>query len=158
MLRVRSTRVLTWTISALLAIAVAVVGRPSVGQAPSSPGQPPRQQPAAGTTVKPPATTPAAVPAEQPAAEESTPKKKRAFRGRLPAYYGQVVDEEQRKMIYAVQMEYAPKIDALKAQLATLIEQQNQRVTAVLTPEQLKQVEDFKAAAKAKRQRAKGGE
>ena len=77
---------------------------------------------------------PAASASEAPAAAAAEPaaKPKREFRGRLPAYYGKVVDDKQRKAIYAVQIEYAPRIDALKAQLAALIAERDAKVDAVL--------------------------
>lgn len=87
----------------------------------------------------------------KPAAAQKVKK----FRGRLPAYYRLVVDEKQRQAIYAIQEEYAPKIADLRAQLEAQIKQRDEKVAAVLTPEQLKKVEDAKAAAKAKRSQKK---
>jgi hypothetical protein len=94
-------------------------------------------------------------PGWEASAAEKAEVKKKEFRGRLPAYYNRVVDDAQRKKIYAIQGEFAPKIDALKAQLAALTEERNKQVDAVLSPEQLKAVEDLKAEAKAKRDKAK---
>ena len=71
----------------------------------------------------------------------------------MPAYYGKVVDKKQRQTIYKIQEEYAPKIAALKAQLAAIVKERNDQIAAVLTPEQQKKVDDLKAAAKAKRQK-----
>ena len=85
--------------------------------------------------------------------ETAAPQKK--FRGRLPAHYRTVVDEKQREAIYAIQKEYWTRIEALKAQLAALTKQRDEKVTAVLTPEQLKQVEAKATAAKAERSKAK---
>lgn len=138
MKRVRSIQVLLWTGVAMGAILAAIAGRPAIGQESQSAGQP-----AAET------------PAEKPVPEKAATPKKREFRGRLPAYYAQVVDQKQRKQIYAIQREYAPKIDALKAQLAALVADRNEKVDAVLTPEQLSKVEQLKAEAKAKREKAR---
>ncbi len=85
--------------------------------------------------------------------ETAAPQKK--FQGRLPAYYRTVVDQKQREAIYAIQKEYWTQIEALKAQLAALTKQRDEKITATLTPEQLKQVEAAVAAAKAKRATAK---
>jgi Spy/CpxP family protein refolding chaperone len=76
-------------------------------------------------------------------------------RGRhvLPKYYAKVITEAQRAKIYAIQDQYDPKIDALAAQLKALKAQRDEKVKAVLTPEQQKQVED--ATAKAKKKPAK---
>ena len=143
--RASSTRVLVWAFLALVPVALAVAGGLAVGQ-PSSAAEPP----AAG-----PAESSGEAPAETPLPEEAKPKK-REFRGRLPAYYGRVVDEEQREKIYAIQRQYAPKIDALKTELAALTAERDEKVAAVLTPEQLQTVDKLKAEAKAKRTRTKG--
>ena len=92
-------------------------------------------------------------PAAKPAAAKAKTEKAKKFRGPLPAYYGKVVDKEQRQTIYKIQEEYAPKIAALKAQLTAMIKERNDEIAAVLTPEQQKKVKDLKAAAKAKRQK-----
>jgi Spy/CpxP family protein refolding chaperone len=78
-------------------------------------------------------------------------RKAKAPRGRLPAYYAEVVDEKQREAIYKIQQEYEPKIADLRAQLDKLTKEREAKVTAVLTPEQQKKVAELQAAAKAKR-------
>lgn len=82
-------------------------------------------------------------------------KKVKKFRGRLPNYYRYVVTPQQRETIYKIQAEYAPKIDALRAELEALIDERDEKVAAVLTPQQRKKVEQLKAAAKAKREKRK---
>ena len=58
-------------------------------------------------------------------------------RVRLPNNYGQLgLTPEQRERIYAVQAEYAQKIEQLEAQLAALREQRDKQCQALLTPEQ----------------------
>jgi Spy/CpxP family protein refolding chaperone len=78
-----------------------------------------------------------------------------AKRGRhvLPKHYAKVVTEAQRAKIYTIQDEYDPKIDALAAQLKALKAQREEKIKAVLTPEQQKEVDE--AAAKAKKKSAK---
>ena len=71
-------------------------------------------------------------------------------KGRLPKYYTNVVTEKQREEIYKIQEEYRPKIDAAKAQLQALTKEQNEKISAVLTADQKKKIEDAAAAAKAK--------
>jgi hypothetical protein len=78
-------------------------------------------------------------------------KTKAAPRGRLPAYYGEAVDEAQREAIYAVQREYAERIAKLKAELVAVMQQRDAKIEALLTPDQQKKVAELKAAAKAKR-------
>jgi hypothetical protein len=70
---------------------------------------------------------------------------------RLPSFFKEVVDEKQRETIYKIQEEYGPKIADLRAQLDALTKQRDERIAAVLTPEQRKKLEDLRAAAKAKR-------
>ena len=149
MKRVRSIRGLAWTCVAVAAVGVAVAGL-AAGQQPSPAQQPSTERSAPATLTQQTAESPA----ETPVPEEAKPKKKE-FRGRLPVYYNRVVDKEQRDKIYAIQREFAPKIDALKAQLEALMTDRDKKVEAVLTPEQLKTVEKLMGAAKAKRDQAK---
>ncbi len=129
---------LAWAGAAGLMISAVIAGKAAVGQEAKS-----------AQTAK--AKPQAEAPAEAPVPEKSTPAKKRTFRGRLPAYYRQVVDEKQREKIYEIQREYAPKVDALRAQLAALIAERDEKVAAVLTPEQIEKVEQLRAEARAKR-------
>lgn len=88
---------------------------------------------------------------ETPSGETEAAAPQKKFQGRLPAYYRTVVDEKQRASIYAIQKEYWTQIEDLKAQLEALAKQRDEKIAAVLTPEQLKQVEATATAAKAKR-------
>jgi len=73
--------------------------------------------------------------------------------GRLPPYYGKVkVTPEQREKILAIQQEYAAKIDPLRKQLDALTKERDAKMAAVLTPEQQKQIDEMKAAAKKARE------
>ncbi len=83
--------------------------------------------------------------------------KAKKFRGRLPNFYAQVVDRKQRQTIYAIQKEYSPKIEALRTQLAGVTKERNEKVAAVLTPQQRKKVEELQAAAKVKREKKRAG-
>jgi len=80
-------------------------------------------------------------------------KARKKPRGRLPNYYRHVVDEKQRVAIYKIQEEYAAKIADLKAQLAAVMKEQSEKVTAVLTAEQLQKIEQLKAEAAEKRKK-----
>ncbi len=99
-----------------------------------------------------------AVVAQEADAKAKTPaaQKTKKFRGRLPAHYGGVVKKDQRQAIYKVQEEYAGKISELKAQLRAITKERDEKITALLTPEQLAKVNELKATAKSKRQ-AKAG-
>ncbi|HUY91703.1 MAG TPA: hypothetical protein VMV10_23375 [Pirellulales bacterium] len=89
-----------------------------------------------------------------PKAEAKAAKPRAKPRGRLPAHYGAVVDNEQREKIYGIQQSYQPQIEALQAQLVALREKQAAEIDAVLTPEQKEKVKELAAAAKTKRAKA----
>jgi Spy/CpxP family protein refolding chaperone len=110
---------------------------------------------APGTAATPATTetaTKAATAPQAPAATEPEKDVKTKRSGRhLPTYYGSVIDDQQRSKIYAIQDEYAPKINALKEQLDALTTERDTKVSAVLTAEQRAKVEAKKAEAKANR-------
>lgn len=86
---------------------------------------------------------------------DAKPAKQRAkARGRLPAFYGQVVDGLQREKIYAIQKDYEPKISALQAELKALQDKRDADCQAVLTPEQREKLKALTDAAKQKRKGA----
>ena len=53
--------------------------------------------------------------------------------------------------IYAIQEEYRTKIETARAQLDALLKEEKDKISAVLTEEQKKKVEEFQTAAKAKK-------
>lgn len=79
------------------------------------------------------------------AADDEKPK----FKGRLPAYYGSVVDEKQRAAIYALQEEYHNKLEQLKKdhakQIKELESEEDEAIADVLTDEQKEKVAELKA-------------
>ncbi len=97
--------------------------------------------------------------AEAEAANKAAPAAAEAKgpRGRLPAYYTEVVDEKQRAAIYAIQQEYAERIKQLRLQLGAVTKERDQKIVAVLTPEQQAKVAELAEAAKAKRERQREG-
>jgi hypothetical protein len=92
---------------------------------------------------------PAAKPEAKPAAKERAKP-----RGRLPANYGKVVDPLQTEKIYAIQDQYEPKIEALRAQLKDLVAKRDAEIDALLTAEQREKVKELADAAKARRAKA----
>jgi hypothetical protein len=130
-MRLTSLRTVVWSGLAILAVLAAGVGNTASAQKKAESGG--KAKAAAGE------------------------KKAKAPRGRLPAYYAQVVDEKQREAIYKIQQEYEPKIADLRAQLDKLTKERDAKTAAVLTPEQQKKVADLQAAAKAKRDEKKPG-
>lgn len=85
--------------------------------------------------------------------EASASKSPRAkSRGRLPAYYGDVITKEQRDKIYSIQASYEEQLAALREQLKALVAKRDAEVEAVLTPEQREQVKKIAEEARAERQ------
>ena len=73
---------------------------------------------------------------------------------RLPPYYAKVVDQTQRKKIYAIQETYDPQINKLEEEVRMLKEKRDSEIRAVLSAEQLKQVDEMAAEAKAARKKS----
>jgi hypothetical protein len=98
--------------------------------------------PATGAPAKPTA-----------AAKSSTddPEMAKDFKGRLPPNFAKLVSDAQKKKIYLIESDYAPKVKALRDQLRALTAQEDQEIRAVLTPEQLKKLDELTAESKAKR-------
>ena len=126
----RLSPVPTGRVAASLIVAVVLVLGATYGQ-----GQPPAQRQAGG----------------RPAEEMAQIQQPKQFRGRLPSYYGEVVDERQRQQIYTIQRRYFAQIENLKAQLEAVTEQRDAEVTAVLSLQQQAEVQRLQAEAKAKR-------
>ncbi|MEM7479159.1 MAG: hypothetical protein AAF483_29595 [Planctomycetota bacterium] len=71
--------------------------------------------------------------------------------GRLPRYFSSVVSPEQRMDIYRIQADYRAEIAQLQMQLQELREAEIQKVEAVLSATQLKQVNSLREKAAARR-------
>jgi hypothetical protein len=91
------------------------------------------------------------------AAKDSTddPEMKKDFKGRLPRNFAKLVSDSQKKKIYQIESDYAPKLKALRDQLSALTAQEDQEIRAVLTPEQVKKLDELTAESKAKRNAGK---
>jgi hypothetical protein len=74
-------------------------------------------------------------------------------KGRLPAYYKDIVDEKQKAQIYAIQADYSSKIAALKEQLEKLATDRDSAVENVLNPAQKARLKAAKEAAAAKKKK-----
>ena len=91
--------------------------------------------------------------AKESGPENSPAKAERRITRRLPPYYGEVVTQEQRERIYAIQAKIAEQVLKLREQLETLESQQKMEIDGVLTVEQRQQVIKLAEDAKAKRSR-----
>jgi TolA-binding protein len=72
-------------------------------------------------------------------------------KGRLPAYYGDVVSEKQRSEIYSIQSKYADQIKKLQDEIKALSDKRDTEIEGVLTAEQKAKVATLKAEAAKKK-------
>ena len=77
---------------------------------------------------------------------ESAPKIVR----RLPNHYSKLVDDSQRKKIYAIQSKYAEQIETLQEQLKELMLERDAEIRAVLSAEQQKKLDELLSAVKSR--------
>ena len=73
------------------------------------------------------------------------------FQRRLPAYYSDLVSDEQREQIYTIQQKYFQQINPLREQIQALEMKQQEEIEAVLSPEQRDKLK--KAMEKARERR-----
>jgi hypothetical protein len=71
--------------------------------------------------------------------------------GRLPPYYADLVDGEQRAKIYAIQAEHDPSIKQLQTALKEAMAKRDAAIAAVLTPTQQEKLAKLQAEGKEKR-------
>jgi hypothetical protein len=85
--------------------------------------------------------------------QENAEKVEKRVRGRLPAYYPEIVTGEQREKIYEIQSKYQEQITELTQQLTDLVKQQNDEIENVLTEEQKVQLKKAQAEGVAKKKK-----
>lgn len=83
--------------------------------------------------------------------------KEKKGKGRLPAYYKDLVSEEQRDQIYAVQAKYAKQLEDLQSQMDSLRSKLNDEIEALLSAEQKEKLAKVKAEAETKKKAGKKG-
>ena len=76
-------------------------------------------------------------------------------KGRLPAYFKDVVTEEQKDQIYTIQAKYEKQISDLQSQLEEVRSQQMAEIEKLLSADQKKKLADLRAEADAKKKSAK---
>ena len=81
-------------------------------------------------------------------AEETSEEK---AKGRLPAYFKEVIDAPQRDKIYTLQADYAAKISPLQEQIKKLVAERDAAIEKVLTAEQQEKLKKIRDAAAVKR-------
>lgn len=77
------------------------------------------------------------------AAQETTPRK--SPRGRLPAYWNDVVEPKQKDQLYAIQKKYEAQIDELEAQIEALEANREGEMLELLTPDQKEKLHRVRA-------------
>jgi len=80
--------------------------------------------------------------------------KEKKAKGKLPAYYADVVTETQRQKIYAIQDKYAKQISDLQSQLNAVTAQRDMEIETLLNPEQKEKVKKARDEAAAKKKKA----
>lgn len=79
--------------------------------------------------------------------------KAKKAKGRLPAYFADIVTDEQRTAIYKIQEGYKKQIDDLEAQLAAAREKEMAEIEAVLDAEQKEKLKKAREEATAKKKK-----
>lgn len=92
---------------------------------------------------------------EKPAAKAEAKEEKVAAKrkGRLPAYYKDIVDEKQKEQIYKLQSEYADKLEELKTKLTKLEDERDSAIEGVLTAEQKDKLKKAKEEGSTKKKK-----
>ena len=101
-------------------------------------------------------TTDARLHSEEKKADKNPAVKKKLRakpRGRLPAFYRNVVTPEQREKVYAIQAKYEPQIEKLRAALRSLRDNRDAEIAVLLTAEQKEKVAKLREEARAERLR-----
>jgi hypothetical protein len=122
-----------WTAAAAVVWVLALVGGPVVSSGQNAPAKPAKAAP------------PANQDAEARADDTAKPKP------RLPAHFGEVLDDQQRDKARDVQEKYAERLAAARKQLKDLVDQRDAELDAILTAEQRAKVAALREAAKARR-------
>ncbi len=128
----------------LMVVCVAVIVALVVGL-PSAPASQKAKEPAAAKPEAPKSTATRREAKKPVTTDEATP--------RMPAHFNKVINEEQRPKIIAVLKDHGPKIQQLRAELASLIEKRDEALLKVLTPTQRRQLEELRAEASASARR-----
>jgi hypothetical protein len=79
--------------------------------------------------------------------------KAKKAKGRLPAYFADLVTEEQRTAIYKIQESHQKQIDDLEAQLAAARDKEMAEIETVLDAEQKEKLKKARAEAASKKKK-----
>lgn len=90
---------------------------------------------------------------QEPAAQEPEARPKPR---RLPTYYSRVVTQKQREDIYAIQDKYEAEMEAIRQQLDAKMKERDAEIQALLTADQLAEVQRLTDEAKQRRSERNG--
>ena len=93
----------------------------------------------------------------QPLSLGQEAKEKKA-KGRLPAYYADIVTEKQRTEIYAIQDKYAKEIAGLNEQLGAVTKKRDGEIEKLLNAEQKEKLKKSQDEAAAKKEEGRSGQ
>lgn len=85
--------------------------------------------------------------------EAKAPKVEKKAKGRLPPYFTDIVTQEQREKIYAIQAKYAKDRETLEMQLEELRSIETGEIEAVLDAEQKEKLKKAREDAAAKKKK-----
>src|SRR6266576_7154907 len=80
--------------------------------------------------------------------------KDKKAKGKLPAYYADIVTESQRQQIYGVQEKYAKQISDLQAQLDAVTKQRDTEIENLLNADQKEKLKKARDDAAVKKKKA----
>ncbi|HEX5102693.1 MAG TPA: hypothetical protein VFV87_02715 [Pirellulaceae bacterium] len=85
--------------------------------------------------------------------EAKAQKTEKKAKGRLPAYFADIVTDDQRTAIYKIQASYKKQIDDLESQLTALRDKEAAEIEGVLDAEQKEKLKAAREAAAAKKKK-----
>ena len=88
---------------------------------------------------------------EKPKAKSNAKPVAKKAETRLPAHYGEVVTEDQRKEVASVYAKYNAKLAKLKAEIKSVTAERDTAIEAMLSAEQKVKLAQLKSGAKEKR-------
>jgi len=80
--------------------------------------------------------------------------KEKKAKGKLPAYFADIVTESQRQQIYGLQDKYAKQIAEIQAQLDALTKQRDSEIESLLNADQKEKLKRAREEGAAKKKKA----
>jgi hypothetical protein len=80
--------------------------------------------------------------------------KEKKVKGKLPAYFADIVTDSQRQQIYSVQEKYSKQIADLNSQLETVTKQRDSEIESLLNADQKEKLKKAREEGAAKKKKA----